>query len=482
MHPIQAEHPDYTARRPLWRKYRDLYIGGEQFQANAHEYLLARQKEPAEVYAERLQRAFYENYAGSIVDWYGATLFRREPMITFEGPSTLGGRTFFNNFVEDCDRKGTGLSDFFRKQFLDALVYGSSWTLVDFPRTATLPMNRAEEDQLGASRAYLVSYSPEELINWSYDEKGQLDWVVLRSKHLRQEDLNTGKPVQETRWHYYDKKQFRIYRQRHDQGLPVTIVSPLQSAASESIELIDEGFHALAKLERVPLFELKLTEGLWLMNKAATLQLEHFNKSNALSWALTMGLFAMPVIYSDREWNQIVGESYYIQLGKEDKFGWTEPEGHVYQIAATNLQRLKEEIYRVCYLSHQAGPQLSDGRTLSGLAKQRDFAITHEVLRAYGDMVKDILKRILRAIAAVRADDLQVGVTGLDEFDIGDFSAELDDAAKLLQLGINSPTLRQQIYKKLAFKYLSDDRQEVKDMIAREIESEFARQTTRKDQ
>ena len=36
------------------------------------------------------------------------------------------------------------------------------------------------------------------------------------------------------------------------------------------------------------------------MNKAALLQLEHFNKSNALSWALTMGLFAMPVVYSDQ--------------------------------------------------------------------------------------------------------------------------------------------------------------------------------------
>ena len=90
------------------------------------------------------------------------------------------------------------------------------------------------------------------------------------------------------------------------------------------------------------------------MNKAALLQLEHFNKSNALSWALTMGLFAMPVVYSDREWNQIVGESYYIQLGPDDRFGWTEPEGKVYQIAADNLDQLKDEIYRVCYLMRQA--------------------------------------------------------------------------------------------------------------------------------
>ena len=49
----------------------------------------------------------------------------------------------------------------------------------------------------------------------------------------------------------------------------------------------------------------------------------NFNKSNALSWALSMGLYAMPVIYSDRKWGQIVGDSYYIQLGPDDKFGWT---------------------------------------------------------------------------------------------------------------------------------------------------------------
>ena len=115
-------------------------------------------------------------------------------------------------------------------------------------------------------------------------------------------------------------------------------------------ESIDQGTHGLAKLGQTPLFALRIPEGLWMLNRAGSLQLEHFNKSNALSWALTMGLFAMPVVYSDREWNQMVGESYYIQLGPEDKFGWTEPEGKVYQIAADNLVRLQEEIYRVCYL------------------------------------------------------------------------------------------------------------------------------------
>jgi hypothetical protein len=206
-----------------------------------------------------------------------------------------------------------------------------------------------------------------------------------------------------------------------------------------------------------------------MLNRAGLLQLEHFNKSNALSWALTMGLFAMPVVYSDREWSQMVGESYYIQLGPEDRFGWTEPEGKVYQIAADNLARLQEEIYRVCYLA-QAGGSLDRGTKQSGLSKQLDFSITQEVLRAYGDSVKDQIRRVLKAIEGAREDGLSIGVMGMDEFDIADFASELSNARELLSLGVESQTLRKEVSKKLALKYLADSRQDVKDRIVREIE------------
>jgi hypothetical protein len=206
-----------------------------------------------------------------------------------------------------------------------------------------------------------------------------------------------------------------------------------------------------------------------MLNRAGSLQLEHFNKSNALAWALTMGLFAMPVVYSEREWSQMVGESYYIQLGPDDRFGWTEPEGKVYQIAADNLTRLQEEIYRVCYLA-QAGGALDRSGNQSGLSKQLDFAITNEVLRAYGDAVKDQVRRVLKAINAAREDGLDISVTGMDEFDIGDFSSALSDATNLLGLGIGSPTMRKEVSKKLALMYLADSPQDVKDKIAAEIE------------
>lgn len=456
MQNINLEHPEYAAKAPMWRRYRDLYAGGEQLKTNAAEYLTQRQKEPADVYGERLSRVFYENYVGSIIDWYAATLFRREPVLHIDGENKAG-RDFFSAFAEDCDLKGTAISDFFRRQLIECLVNGCSYVLIDFPKCSVPLGSRADEDARGASRAYLVEFPAESLINWGLDGRGNYEWVVLRSTYTRRGPGEDGKPRQETIWRYYDRQCYRLYRRGDEKDSPV--------------ELLDEGLHALAAQHRVPLIELRVSEGLWLMNKSGLLQLEHFNKSNALSWALTMGLFASPVIYSERPWNQIVGESYFIQLGPEDRFGWTEPEGRVYQIAADNLSRLQEEIYRVCYVASQAQGTQTSAQAQSGLSKLRDFAITQEVLRAYGDFIKDAVKRILRAIEAARCDELTIDVSGLDDFDIRDFSTDLDEAERLLRLGIESPTLRKQVYRRLAYKYLCDSRQDIKDQIAREIDT-----------
>ena len=454
-HHIEQEHPDYTARETMWRRYRDLYAGGEQFRQNASQYLMPRQKEPPEVYRERLNQVFYENYLGSIVDWYAATLVRKEPLVEMAG-SDDSARDFFGRLVENCDLRGTTLTQFFKQQLTETMVCGKSYIAVDFPRVGSSARNRAEEEASGRSRAYLTPYNADEVINWSYDDRGELEWMVIRTTCLKQDSVKSFGWKRDTRWLYYDRERYEIYEKR--------------GGDTKDVEVVETGPHAFAGIHRVPVYEMRISDGLWLTNKAALLQLEHFNKSNALGWALTMGLFAMPVIYSNKEFNQTMGESYYIQLAPEDRFGWTEPEGKIFQIASDNLSRLKDEIYRVSYLMQQAGD--TSGSKQSGLSKQWDFSVTQEVLRAYGDVVKDIMRNVLQGVAAARQDDIRIDVVGLDEFDINDFSVETGNAQSLLNLGIDSPTLKRQVYKRVALKYLSDSRQEIKNRIASEIEAQ----------
>jgi hypothetical protein len=461
MKEIDFEHAEYRRKKPLWQMYRNLYKGGEELKSHAGDYLVRRQKEPVGVYQERLGQVFYENYIGSIIDWYTASVFRRPPVILPEGGAE-NGRRFLSGFIENCDRRGTPLAEFFRGALRESMILGASHVVVDLPVPEQQYTTRAEEEAAGIGDAYLVPYGPECLINWSMDERGGYEWVVLRSSRTRQATVWDSKVTEVTRWYYYDRENFQVYEREGSVGV-------FGTGNAGPIRLVDEGRHALAEQRRVPMLTLKAAEGYCLMEKASLLQLEHFNKSNALSWALTLGLFATPVVYTDREWSQVVGEAYYIQLGPNDRFGWTEPEGKVYQIAADNLNRLKEEIYRVCYLLTQAG---GPSAAQSGLSKQRDFAVTQEVLRAYGDWVKDGVKRVLRDVIAARKDVITFDVSGVDEFDLGDFASEVDDAERLLKLGIPSKTLDTHVKKKLAFQYLADLRQGVKERIGQEIDGD----------
>ena len=183
-------------------------------------------------------------------------------------------------------------------------MVGRSHILVDFPRVG----EGSAEPGRGRRRRILegipCSLSGGGVINWSRDERGEYEWVVILNKSQRQPKVDSPEVVNETYWYYLRQGGVKTYRRVDGAG-----------AAAEFG--LSQGPHALYGNHACLFSRCKLSDGLWLMNKAAQLQLEHFNKSNALGWAITMGLFAMPVIYSDREWNQIVGESYYIQLGPE---------------------------------------------------------------------------------------------------------------------------------------------------------------------
>jgi hypothetical protein len=309
----------------------------------------------------------------------------------------------------------------------------------------------------------LAPYSPLDLRNWKTDSQGNFEWVLLKTEQSFQEAFDRPELVTEERWTYYDRTQYRIYARRKDSGRTGT-------PHGDGVVLVEEGLHALADVRQVPLVRMSVSDGLWLGNKAALLQQEHFNKANALSWALHMGLFAMPVIYSEREWQQIVGEAYYIQLGPEDKFGWTEPEGKVFQIAADNLDRLKDEIYRVCYLMTQAGGREARHLGQSGESKRRDFAVTHEVLRAYGGTVKGFMKKALNLIAEARKDDVELTISGMDDFDAPNLEEEVGAVRGLKELGIGSPRLEREAWKRVAMRYLEAASQQTKNEVLEEIE------------
>ena len=188
--------------------------------------------------------------------------------------------------------------------------------------------------------AYLVAYNADELINWSYDQQGELQWVVIRTSLLKQDDVKTFGWKPETRWIYYDREKFEIYER--------------QRRRSEGDRPGRSGRHGFAGIGRVPVFELRVSEGLWLTNKIALLQLEHFNKSKP--W---LGLDDGPVRDAGDLFGARIEPDHRRKLlsaaGAEDRFGWTEPAGNVLPSRRITWRgsRTRSTGYR--YLMQQAG-------------------------------------------------------------------------------------------------------------------------------
>ena len=132
---LNREHPEYRDRKEMWQRYWDFYVGGEQLRRNASLFLVRRQKEPNDVYAERLSRVFYENYLGSCIDWYASTLFRSQPVTTFRSGSARV-EDFYAQFLDDADRRGKSSLEIARKVFIETLVYRESYVLIDVPRVS----------------------------------------------------------------------------------------------------------------------------------------------------------------------------------------------------------------------------------------------------------------------------------------------------------------------------------------------------------
>ena len=84
----------------------------------------------------------------------------------------------------------------------------------------------------------------------------------------------------------------------------------------------------------------------------------------------------------------------------------------------------------------QAGGREARNLGQSGVSKRRDFAVTQEVLRAYGDLVKDFLGRVLKLTAQARKDPVEIEITGMDQFEKPGLGEELENARGLQEMGL----------------------------------------------
>ena len=480
---LHAANPSYDPgyAGDLWR----LYAGGKALDEARADFIRQRRAEPQETYLERVARAFFCGYLGEIVDSFVANLFLGEPSFAIAGQETLPD--YYQAFARDCTGNGTDLNAFHRARWSRALVQGCAWTWVELPEIAAETREALGDDptlqqleDAGSRDAYLIPVSYHELRDWKNDSHGRLEWATVHQVRMQRTGPFSDERTQTHRWTILGREGFAVYTFDEEYELGHvdadgrTLWKPKGGAEAfltKEANLQAEGRHPFGA---VPLVGLSLPPALVVGQKIAGIQRGIIELDNAITWQQLMSLFAMPVVKSGKEFGQMMGEGYFIQLEPEDSFDWSEPGGSAIQTSMDRREQLKEEMFRVAHQMAQAVKSSAQTAGRSGEAKRRDQTPTEIVLWHLASLARDYEQEILRMVGKSRqGPDVQYEweINGFDEFDVDDLSDLLDDYLKADAAHVPSETLRKSRQRALADKLAPNADPEERRKIHAEIEA-----------
>lgn len=461
---LSARHP--CCDPALFRRYDALYRGGPAFARLLEDFLPKNPLESSQVYALRKQQAFYRSYLGPIIDFFSAQLFASPFLVrTTEGGKPAEPDAFYAEIHEDVDMNGTDLVTYMKARFVSAMVKGVAWILAEMPDDEGIaPEAKADWAARGLGRVRLCPLEAENVVDWECDDYGALRWAITTSRAMRRENPRDERGMVTDTWRLYDAEDVETFQVVYD---------PKKKRPRPDDEIPSLGRRP-HRFPRVPLVRLALPDGLWLLNRAADAQIEHFRLAAAMSWAIKRTCYPMALFQADDPDSTpipITGPGYTLKIGAKDNLTWLSPGSTPFDVLTAAIAEHKDEIYRIAQQMASSVNNNATALNRSGQSKEADAAATEICLHAYSVHVKGAMEEVFELVSDGRGDvDVHFSVEGMNRFTLGDLATSLGSIKTATELAIPSKTLRTELAVKAADMLLPDANRKVKDAIRVEIE------------
>jgi hypothetical protein len=219
-------HPDWLRRDYDWKYFKLSYEGGRAYIESKNPLMLfSHERESATSYADRCRRAYYRNHCATIIGIKADAIYQPQVLRNqgkAERPEaetdTLTPATqdpaqpmprikraqvedpTFDDWVLNVDGRGTNADPFWAETSRWSQVYGVEWVGIAMSDAPMLSARLAAESRMPTVaealaadlRTYLYRCPPMSVINWSTDQRGRLEWVVV----LAREETRTPLPKQ----------------------------------------------------------------------------------------------------------------------------------------------------------------------------------------------------------------------------------------------------------------------------------------------
>ncbi len=426
---IQHEHPEYKKRKEQWNFFMQSYEGGYDYIEEGNIFSHAREHE--EDYQDRLDRAYYLNYCGPIIDIYAGHLFKYPPSRKTEKHAQLLEET---GFLDDVDRQGNSINAFMKRAAILAMVFGQCGIVVDKPSIEA--RTQMDELRLGAI-PYFSIIDPRAVIDWAADEYLELYWIRYREIITESEDP-WAEPPKIVRYRTWTRQEWFVHQETED-----------------GAKLIAQGEHGLGIVPFVWLYNKRKHSnpiiGVSAIEDIAYLNREIVNIASLIDEFLYKQCFnvlVMPESLRDTE-----NPSSELEMGTSNVLfypaeapqpSYLTPPTDPAQYMQDWIERLVMEIYRLARLETRD----AEIKAQSGVAKAWDFHETNQSLAEKADNLEEAERRMWDLWCRWQGLESDFVIDYPEEFDVRTINEEIEEALKLDTLRL-SPTFKAEFKKKL---------------------------------
>lgn len=420
---IERRHPDFEELVNHWHFLEDTYEGGrEWFDKNVFRYI----KEGDTEFKDRLKRCYRFNHSREVVDLLNKYLFKQH-IVRNEDDAPAAVKEFWNR----ATKSGLSMRDFSRQVSKKTSIYGRIGVVVDSTYDGSA-ISKADEKEKGG-RIYAYTIGPQQLLDYSYDDDGELRWALVQECFRDDEDPIESSGAEENRYRLWTKTGWQLYKvnskngrvtkleeREHDLGVvPIILADNIIS---------DEEYSAPALIDDIAYLDRAVAN--YLSNLDAIIQDQTFSQ------------LTMPAQ------NVLPGEDSYtkmVEMGTKRVFlfdgegggkpEYISPDPKQAQMILAVINKIINEIYHTVGL---AGERTKQDNALgidnsSGVAKAYDFERVNALLQAKADSLEVFENRIIKLVALYAGETGEVDnlVTYPDNFDTRGLYDEFDIAARL---------------------------------------------------
>lgn len=437
---IARRHPEYEEKIQHWKFLEETYEGGRGwFEDNIFRYI----KEGDQEYADRVARCYRFNHSREVVDLINKYLFKQNVTRSEDAPESV------KRFWERATKSGLSITEFMKQASKRTSMQGRIGIVVDTTAPAGKVLSKADEKAAGV-RTYAYAVGPEQLLDYSFDQDGQLNWVLIRECVRDDADPFTSSGEEVDRFRLWTKDGWKLYEEK-TQGRRKVVV--LVDEGKYDIGVVpvvladhiigDEEYEAPAMIDDIAYLDRAVAN--YLSNLDAIIQDQTFSQ------------LAMPAQ------NVLPGEDNYtklVEMGTKRVFlydgeggaapFYLSPDPKQAELILAVINKIIGEIYHTVGL---AGERTKQDNSVgidnsSGVAKAYDFERVNALLAAKADSLETIENKIAYLVALWNGEESRIKgdiVSYPDNFDTRGLYDEFDIAARLMLIDAPDTIRREQM-------------------------------------